>query len=211
MRNLVTIAGFIVVALLLYAIWGTLNSRLIAVESSTGSYLYGEDGTDGGTGADTVDMAAVFDRIAQLEDAQAENAAAIAALLERVEQLEARPGGRVGRVIAREIVYFDFNDDRLSTAEKDKIDALLNSIDDNAFVSLIGHADTSGDNRYNQLLSLRRAAAVKNYIDARLRANGESDKLLLSITGTGEESVVNATGDDTRDRSNRIVEILVFR
>jgi len=46
----------------------------------------------------------------------------------------------------------------LSPGAKAKFDRLLKSIDDKAFVSLIGHADSSGDAPYNQLLSLRHAA-----------------------------------------------------
>ena len=210
MRNLIVTAAFIVVAIGLYVIWGSLNSRLIAIESTTGSYLYGEDIPAGDTGG-RMDLTPLLDRLAALENAQADNTAAIAALQERVKQLEARGTGYGGQIISREIIYFDFNDDALSPSEQDKIDRLLAGIDGKAFVSLIGHADTSGDNSYNQLLSLRRAAAVKNYVQARLAADGESDKLLLSITGAGEEAAIKTTGDETRERSNRSVEILVFQ
>jgi len=209
MRNLIVTAAFVVVAILLYVIWGSLNSKLVAIESTTGSYLYGEDipnvDIDGGE-----DLTALLDRLAALENAQAENTAAIAALLERVEQLEARGTGR-GKITHREIIYFDFDDDSLSAEARKKIDELLEKVDDSAFVSLIGHADTSGNNNYNQFLSQRRAAAVRRYIDDRLLADGESGKLLLSITGVGEESAITATGDEIRERSNRSVEILVFQ
>ena len=211
MRNLIIVAGFIVVAVLLYVIWGSLNSRLVAIESTTGSYLYGEDASGGDAVGGGQDLAALLDRIAALENAQAENTAAIAALLARIEQLEARGTGPAGKITRRDIIYFDFNDDRLSPAAKEKIDRLLKTIDDKAFVSLIGHADTSGDARYNQLLSLRRAAAVKRYIDARLLTDGDSDRLLISITGAGEESAITDTGDEIRERANRSVEILVFQ
>ncbi|MGD8840884.1 MAG: OmpA family protein [Gammaproteobacteria bacterium] len=210
MRNLIITAAFIVVAIVLYVIWGSLNSRLIAIESTTGSYLYGEDIPAGDTGG-SADLAPLLDRLAAIENIQAENTAAIAALRQRVEQLEARETGYGGQIISREIIYFDFNDATLSIAGEEKIDRLLEGIEGKAFVSLIGHADTSGDNSYNQLLSLRRAAAVKRYIDARLLAGGESDKLLLSITGAGEEAAIKATGEETRERSNRSVEILVFQ
>jgi outer membrane protein OmpA-like peptidoglycan-associated protein len=210
MKNLIVIAGFAVVAIALYVIWGSLNSKLIAIESSTGSYLYDEPAAGGDTDVEPAELSALLDRLAELESAQAENTETIASLLQRVEQLEARGVGRGGRITNREIVYFDFDDVALSRAEQDKIDGLLRDIADNAFVSLVGHADTSGDNQYNQLLSLRRAAVVKRYILAQLQARGESGKLLVTITGTGEESVIDATGDEIRARSNRIVEILVF-
>jgi len=213
MRNLIITAGFIVVAIALYVIWGSLNSRIVAIESTTGSYLYGDDSTGDDAIGGGEDLTALLERIAALENTQAENTAAIAALLARIERLEARGTGPGpgGTIIRRDIIYFDFNDDALSPDEQKKIDRLLDSIDDKAFVSLIGHADSSGDARYNQLLSLRRAAAVKRYIDARLLAEGDSDKLLISITGAGEESAVKATGDEIRERSNRSVEILVFQ
>lgn len=217
MKNPITSAGFIVVAILLYIIWGDLNSKLVAIESETGSYLYADAEIDIDIDIDDetgdIDLSELLDRLTTLEIEQAGNFDLISALLQRIKQLEAEacgPGGCAGKIINREIIYFDLSDDQLSRAGKDKIDQLLQSITDKAFVSLIGHTDTSGDNRDNHLLSLRRAAEVKRYIDTQMRASNQADKLLVSIAGTGEESVVKQTGDEIREASNRIVEILVF-
>lgn len=215
MKNGIIIAGFFIVLLVLYLVWGNLNSKLIAIESSTGSYLYDEEAPIGPDIDDIdrigdTDLSPLLDRLASLETRLAESAERIEVLQQRVALLEARDTGRGGKVTHREIVFFEFNDDSLSREATDKIDSLLQRIEGKAFVSLIGHADTSGDNRYNHLLSLRRAAVVKRYIQSRLQANNEPDKLLMSTTGTGEESVINTTGDDIRERNNRIVEILVF-
>ena len=211
MKTGLIIAGFILLALLLYIAWGDLNSKLIVIESETQSYLYDSGVEEPAPAGDPADLAPLAARLDQLERDQVESAETIARLELRVRQLETAQLGTTGKIVKREIVYFEFNQDTLDADERSKIDRLLYTIEDPAFVSLIGHADTSGDNQYNQWLSVRRAAAVKRHIDARLEATGQSDKLFISITGTGEESVVKATGDEIRERSNRIVEILVFQ
>lgn len=227
MKNSLAIAGFVVLAIALYLVWGTLDSKIVALESATGSYIYSEP-DDTGAESDpppaeipepaptviaNVDLEPLRAQITALEAAQAANAKSLESLIQRVNALLAQScsAGHCGhRIVARERIYFEHGQNSLTAAESTKVDRLLESLGGSAWISLRGHADTSGDNLYNHLLSLQRAAAVKRHIDERLRGDSRRDQLLISIEGTGEESVVKATGDEVRDRSNRVVEMLVF-
>ncbi len=207
MRNLITIVGFTIVAILLYIIWGSLNSKLVAIESNTGSYI------DTKNEDPNIDFGELLEKLAMLETAQSANTKAITTIIQRLDELEIKGCGEAtcaGKLVIRETIYFEHDDSQLSEAGMRKIDKMLDKMGKDSMVSLRGHADTSGDNRYNQLLSLQRAAAVKGYINKKLSADKMSNNRVISISGTGEESVVNATDDGVEDGTNRIVEILIF-
>jgi len=227
MKNLLALAGFIILAVALYLVWGNLDSKIVALESATGSYIYTEAGeTDAEpdppdpiipepppAASTNVDLEPLRAQLAELEAAQRSNAEALESLLQRINALLAQScsAGNCGnRIVARERIYFEHDQNTLSAGEAARIDRLLDGLGENAWISLRGHADTSGDNFYNHLLSLRRAAAVKRHIDERLRGDSRRDQWLISIEGTGEESLVKFTSDEVRERSNRLVEILVF-
>lgn len=209
MKNMLIIIGFIILAIALYVIWGSLNSKIVAIESDTGSYIYTQEDD---SGVD-IDIEALREQLALLEAAQSANAEAIASLLRRMEKIEAQGcagASCANKIVRRETIFFEHDDSKLSPAEKDKIDSLLTSLSGKSLVSLRGHADTSGNNQYNHLLSLQRAAAVKRYIDKMLSTDEKLNKLLVTVDGSGEESVVNATEDGVEEPSNRVVEILIF-
>lgn len=71
-------------------------------------------------------------------------------------------------------------------------------------VDIVGHSDTAGDARANELLALRRAEAVKTFLDARhlplehvnVRSYGEADPLI-------------PTGDGVAEPRNRRVEVII--
>ena len=227
MKNLLATAGFIVLVVAIYLVWGNLDSKIVALESATGSYIYSEP-DDAGAGSDppppaipepaptviaSVDLEPLRAQITALEAAQTANAKSLESLIQRVNALLAQScsAGNCGnRIVARERIYFEHGQSSPSAEESAKIDLLLERLGENPWISLRGHADTSGDNLYNHLLSLQRAAAVRRHIDERLRGDSLRERLLISIEGTGEELVVKATGDEIRDRSNRVVEMLVF-
>lgn len=71
---------------------------------------------------------------------------------------------------------------------------------------IIGHTDTVGDPAVNQALSLRRAAAVKAYLETKY---GISDAR-LEIAGVGENDLLVNTPPDTPNQSNRRVEIVTI-
>ena len=69
-------------------------------------------------------------------------------------------------------------------------------------VQLVGHADRSGPNAYNQRLSERRAAAVKTF----LTRQGVPSRNISAI-GRGETDPRVPTPDGVREQENRRVEI----
>jgi OmpA-OmpF porin, OOP family len=71
-------------------------------------------------------------------------------------------------------------------------------------ITVIGHTDTSGPERYNMALSLRRANAVK---DALVREGVPATA--ITVIGKGESQPLIRTGDGVREPQNRRVEIVI--
>jgi outer membrane protein OmpA-like peptidoglycan-associated protein len=160
---------------------------------------------------------AVLERIDQIEttntrlhESFSANAQAIESVLQRLDQIEDSKTRNVSKIRSRQTVYFTHDDSTLKPAEMAKVDGVLADIEDDAIVSLRGYADTVGDNRYNYYLSVRRAAAVKRYMEEKLRAQGRIDAMLITIDGIGEEGGLAVTADGVDEPANRTVEILVF-
>ena len=100
---------------------------------------------------------------------------------------------------------FATNSAQLTAAGRAAIDnviAQLATFDKVDSVTVSGHADSRGNDAYNQSLSERRAASVRDY----MAANG-IDAGILSAVGMGESAPV-ATNDTAEGRAqNRRVEI----
>ncbi len=213
MRSALTATGFILVAIVFYILWTNLSARIIAIESDTGSYIYSESDS-----ADVIDrsvqgpdMGALNARLANLEALQKQNADAIKSLSERLDRFEAAicRGDDCGRrMLIRETVLFALNDSTLSEQAKDRINRLMEGVKEGALISLRGQADAVGDETYNYLLSLRRAAAVKQYLDTLLAESGQTGDLLITIDGTGE--ALSGGSDESENPARRMVEILIF-
>ncbi len=73
-----------------------------------------------------------------------------------------------------------------------------------AHITVIGHTDTSGPERYNMALSLRRANAVK---DALVRDGVPATA--ITVIGKGKTEPLVPTGDGVREPRNRRVEIII--
>ena len=103
--------------------------------------------------------------------------------------------------------YFDFDKSNLKPEGKDTLDALVRDMGDlNAIANIeaVGHTDSIGTEEYNQGLSERRAATVKNYL---VDKGVPSDK--IETRGMGESSPI-ATNQTREGRAkNRRVEITV--
>ncbi|MBW3226375.1 OmpA family protein [Marinobacter adhaerens] len=213
MRSALTAIGFILVAIVFYILWTNLSARIIAIESDAGSYIYSESDS-----ADVIDrsvqgpdMGALNARLANLEALQKQNADAIKSLSERLDRFEAAicRGDDCGRrMLIRETVLFALNDSTLSEQAKDRISRLMEGVKEGALISLRGQADAVGDETYNYLLSLRRAAAVKQYLDILLAESGQTGDLLITIDGTGE--ALSGGSDESENPARRMVEILIF-
>jgi OOP family OmpA-OmpF porin len=103
------------------------------------------------------------------------------------------------------LVFFDFDRSDI-TPEADRIiRAAADSWKRGATrmqVGLVGHADRSGTDAYNQRLSERRAAAVR----ARLVQYGVTNDVIRA-SGVGESQPLVPTADGVREPQNRRVEI----
>jgi outer membrane protein OmpA-like peptidoglycan-associated protein len=71
-------------------------------------------------------------------------------------------------------------------------------------IEVIGFTDTLGDLIYNQALSLRRAAAVRDTL-----VRDGLDRQAISIAGRGKHDLLVPTADQTPEPRNRRVEITV--
>lgn len=103
-------------------------------------------------------------------------------------------------------ITFAYNSSELSAGSITQLNELgkaLNSQTLGNFVfEIAGHTDATGDADYNLKLSMRRAEAVKDYLDIRLGVNPER----LQTTGWGEERPVRP--DNPNHPDNRCVEII---
>jgi outer membrane protein OmpA-like peptidoglycan-associated protein len=71
-------------------------------------------------------------------------------------------------------------------------------------IEVIGFTDTLGDLPYNQALSLRRAAAIRDTL-----VRDGLDRQAISIAGRGKHDLLVPTADQTPEPRNRRVEITV--
>lgn len=116
--------------------------------------------------------------------------------------------GNVRHEVVRKVtIYFRFDSSALDDDAKRQLDAVAGEVQANPkYLALItGHADATGDDRYNLALSERRAARVRQYLAERLG----SDFVRLATVGFGdiEPAGDNATAEGRRQ--NRRVEIVI--
>ncbi len=119
--------------------------------------------------------------------------------------VEPPPEPKAEKVTLKADTYFDFDKSNLKPEGKDTLDELvrdmgdLNSI---AEIEVIGHTDSIGTEEYNQGLSERRAATVKDYL---ISKDVPADR--INTEGRGELEPV-ATNETREGRAkNRRVEI----
>lgn len=102
------------------------------------------------------------------------------------------------------LVFFDFDRSNIRPDAADvlrRVSTAFRSLNSNQ-VDLIGHADRSGADAYNQRLSQRRAQSVKDYLS---RQGVPSNA--ITATGRGEADPRVPTPDGVREQENRRVEI----
>jgi OOP family OmpA-OmpF porin len=97
-------------------------------------------------------------------------------------------------------VYFEWDRSTLNQAARDTIStAIAQARNCNiGNVVVVGHTDTSGSPRYNQMLSERRARVVADALSAGGIAAGS-----MSVSGAGETQLDRATRDGVREPLNR--------
>jgi OmpA-OmpF porin, OOP family len=102
-------------------------------------------------------------------------------------------------------VYFALNSAKLSSEGRQIVREAAGAArqDQATRIAVTGHTDTTGTNAYNQKLSDRRAAAVR---DELVKDGVPSDE--ISIAGLGESQLAVPTADNVREPRNRRVEIV---
>jgi outer membrane protein OmpA-like peptidoglycan-associated protein len=103
-------------------------------------------------------------------------------------------------------IYFGYNSSVITPKAEPQLKELgtaLNSdVLKNAVVVVSGHTDAKGSDQYNQLLSQRRAEAVKAYLVQKLHVSAEN----LTTAGYGKRDLKNKA--DPYAAENRRVEIV---
>lgn len=105
-------------------------------------------------------------------------------------------------------VFFDFDKSDLkseSTSELTRAIELLNKYP-NIKIEIRGHTDNIGNDDYNQILSERRANAVRNY----LVKNGFSSDRITKVVGYGSSDPVETNTTKEGRSKNRRVEFIIF-
>lgn len=101
-------------------------------------------------------------------------------------------------------ILFATNSDKIQASSFDilkQIGEAMESAPDMKFM-IIGHTDSDGDDKANQLLSEKRAASVKNYLIGNFNVKGAS----LNTSGKGESDPVASNSTAEGKAQNRRVE-----
>ncbi len=104
------------------------------------------------------------------------------------------------------LIYFDFDKTNIRPDAQGILELVLAAMGElgSNSVSLIGHADRSGSNEYNQGLSERRAESARQFlIDGGIPGAG------IETMGRGEEDPRVPTPDGVREQENRNVQIRI--
>ncbi|NKB50429.1 MAG: OmpA family protein [Alphaproteobacteria bacterium] len=106
----------------------------------------------------------------------------------------------------RFIIFFEIRSSDLTDTSAAQIPQIIDSISRHpaAEVDIVGHADRSGSDAYNDALSLRRATEIRQRIIGAV-ANEDA----VTITAKGESNPVVDTPDGVAEPQNRRVEVTV--
>ncbi len=86
-------------------------------------------------------------------------------------------------------IYFDFNKSHITADSATKLDAIASAVNQSPKVTkvgIVGYTDQIGSSSYNDKLSVKRAKAVKAYLDTKMRI----DASVLGLRGMGEKDPV---------------------
>jgi outer membrane protein OmpA-like peptidoglycan-associated protein len=103
-------------------------------------------------------------------------------------------------------VQFDFNQSTIRADARPILQASADILKDNPGIHIVvvGHTDSTGTEQYNQRLSVRRATAVRDYLE-RLGVAAKR----MTIQGRGEQQPVASNATEEGRAQNRRVELLV--
>jgi OOP family OmpA-OmpF porin len=107
--------------------------------------------------------------------------------------------------LAREqlTIYFGFNKDVLTAESTQKLDQIADAVNRSPKVTkvdIVGYTDRIGSNSYNDKLSVRRANAVKAYLDTKTRIPSD----VMGLRGLGEKDPVTTGCEKLKKRKAKI-------
>lgn len=145
-----------------------------------------------------------LDLIAQLEALAPAPAPVVVAPAEPAPLFDVDPAEPMKVENAVYLVFYNWDSNKVDTGAASVLDAVAREVASNppAGITLVGHADTSGDKAYNQRLSLKRANAARDGLIAR-----GVDARIISVDSRGESELLVATPDGIREPANRRVSI----
>jgi OOP family OmpA-OmpF porin len=116
--------------------------------------------------------------------------------------------GSAIRISLKSSVLFDFDKAILKPEAAEELHAVASKIKELSDVRIIieGHTDNFGTDEYNRDLSMRRAAAVKDYFVS----EEEMDASSIESTGFGESRPVDTNDTEEGRANNRRVEIIIL-
>jgi OOP family OmpA-OmpF porin len=113
----------------------------------------------------------------------------------------------LGEEVAREVVYFEWDRAEIDAAAQAQLNAFVERMRPMKDIVLlvVGHADRSGSDEYNDKLSARRAENVRAELLRQGMTVANLDEVTLEAKGESEPAV--ATADGVREQANRRVEV----
>jgi OOP family OmpA-OmpF porin len=153
--------------------------------------------------------AAFFDALKALESkiqrpAPAVTEEAPAPALEPVTALPVDNSAPLKAEDAMYLVFFDFDSSTVAGGGDSVLNSVVEEIKARGLknIKLIGHADTSGSDEYNDKLAMKRAQSVKDALIKRGISTG------ITLESRGESELLVETSDGVREPANRRVQIM---
>jgi OmpA-OmpF porin, OOP family len=113
------------------------------------------------------------------------------------------------RIVVRESISFEHGKSEVAPSSTDLLDAVAQILADNPGIdrlTIVGHADATGDPANNPPLSLARAKAVKAYLESK-----GIEPARLTAEGVGAEAPIDRNDTDEGRARNRRVEFKVSK
>ncbi len=144
--------------------------------------------------------------VENLDDSANQQLAGAAPVVEAGDQAWDRSPEKVAAILNNSvlIIYFSQNSKELSDKAKEKLDRVIEIIDNNsaADITLNGYTDSYGDKSYNEMIADVRVSVVKAYL---MDKGIESDK--IQTFGHGAQKFIGSNKTLEGRRMNRRVEI----
>jgi outer membrane protein OmpA-like peptidoglycan-associated protein len=114
---------------------------------------------------------------------------------------------RSGASVVLNNIFFDHDKYEIKSESITELREVVNFLNDNQNIKIeiSGHTDNTGDEGYNQKLSLLRANAVANYLES----NGVSEKRLV-VKGFGSRKPLNENVNEEERSLNRRIEFKIL-